>query len=70
VKVWFEPILPEIQKLKSLSDSPEADSEGLKEYESTLRSLGTLSGTETPSVSRVTIICLAQTKPPQPGEKV
>ena len=37
VKVWFEPILPEIEKLMSLPDLPEVDPEGLKEYEATLR---------------------------------
>ncbi len=37
VKVWFEPMLPEIEKLKNLPDPPEADQEGLKEYEAALK---------------------------------
>lgn len=37
MKVGFEPMLPEIEKLKTLQDLPEANLEGLKEYEATLR---------------------------------
>jgi len=37
VKVWFEPILPEIEKLKNLQDQPEVDPEELKEYQAALK---------------------------------
>jgi hypothetical protein len=37
LKAWFELILPEIEKLKDIPDPPEADPEGLKEYETALR---------------------------------
>ncbi len=37
VKVWFEPIVPEIEKLKNLPDPPDADPKALKEYEASLR---------------------------------
>jgi hypothetical protein len=32
VKVWVEPMLPEIERLKHLSDSTEVTPEMLKEY--------------------------------------
>ncbi len=37
VKVWFEPMLPEIEKLKNLPDQPEVDPDVRKEYEATLK---------------------------------
>ena len=37
LKVWFEPMLPEIEKLKDIPDSPTMDAEKLEEYEWTLR---------------------------------
>jgi hypothetical protein len=36
LKVWFEPMLPEIEKLKDISDPPTMDAEKLEEYDSTL----------------------------------
>jgi hypothetical protein len=37
--VWFEPLLPEIERLKSLraEDAPQPEPEGLKEYEAALK---------------------------------
>jgi hypothetical protein len=37
VKAWFEPMLPDIEKLKDIPDSPEADPERLEEYEAALK---------------------------------
>ncbi len=37
VKVWFEPILPEIEKLRNMPDPPEVDQEGLEEYQAALK---------------------------------
>ena len=37
VKAWFEPVPPEIEKLKERPDALEADPEGLKEYEAALK---------------------------------
>jgi hypothetical protein len=39
IKVWFEPLLPEIERLKSLraEDAPQPEPEGLKEYEAALK---------------------------------
>jgi hypothetical protein len=37
VKVWFEPMLPEIEKLKGLSGSTELNLEMLEEYEAALK---------------------------------
>jgi hypothetical protein len=37
VKVWFEPMLPEIEKLKGLSGSTELTLEMLEEYEAALK---------------------------------
>jgi hypothetical protein len=36
VKVWFEPMLPEIERLKDLSASTEINPEMLKGYEAAL----------------------------------
>jgi hypothetical protein len=37
VKVWFEPMLPEVEKLKGLSGSTELNLEMLEEYEAALK---------------------------------
>ena len=37
VKVWFEPMLPEIEKLKGLSGSTELNPEMLEEYKAALK---------------------------------
>ena len=37
IKAWFEPMLPEIEKLKEHPHALEADPEGLKEYEAALK---------------------------------
>jgi hypothetical protein len=39
MKVWFEPILPEIEKLEQIPDDPEVDTEKLKEYEAILKQI-------------------------------
>ena len=39
VKVWFEPMLPEIERLKDLSASTELNPEMLKGYEAAFKNM-------------------------------
>ncbi len=37
IKAWFEPMLPEIEKLKKMPDPPDIDQEAFEEYEASLK---------------------------------